>query len=169
MLAGEEQHARCGRGGGDHDRDREGEPAAWPAAGADLAGERCSCCGCEFAAGLVAVVGVFGEGGGEEVVEGLGQVGALVGELGWGFVEVGEDDGQLGVAVEGACAGEGFVEDAGERVFVCAGVDLSAFDLFGWDVVDRADEAAVAGEAGDGGDVAGEPEVADEGRLARRS
>ena len=96
------------------DCDREGEPAAGPAAGADLACERCSCCGCEFAAGLVAVVGVLGEGGGEEVVEGLGQVGALVGELGWGFVEVGEDDGQLGVAVEGACAGEAFVEDAGE-------------------------------------------------------
>ena len=63
---------------------------------------------------MVAVVGVFGEGGGEEVVEGLGQVGALVGELGWGFVEVGEDDGQLAVAVEGAYTGEAFVEDAGE-------------------------------------------------------
>ena len=82
---------------------------------------------------------------------------------------MGEDDGQLGVAVEGAYAGEAFVEDAGERVLVSARVDLPAFDLFGRDVVDRADEAAVAGQARDGGDVAGEPEVADEGRLRRPS
>ena len=165
----EEEGADCG-GGGDQSCGDEGGCESPPAAGfagdADFACERSSCCGCELAAGLVAVVGVLGEGGGEEVVEGLGQVGALVGELGWGFVEVGEDDGQLGVAVEGAYTGEAFVEDAGERVLVGARVDLAAFDLFGWDVVDRADEAAVAGEAGDGGDVAGEPEVADEGALA---
>ena len=86
VLAGEEQHACCGRGGGDcgRDCDREGEPAAWPAAGADLACERSSCCGGELAAGLVAVVGVLGEGGGEEVVEGLGQVGRWSVSLGGG-------------------------------------------------------------------------------------
>ena len=82
---------------------------------------------------------------------------------------MGEHDGQLAVALEGPGAGEALEEDAAERVDVRAPVDLAARDLLGRDVVDRADEAAIAGEAAHRRDVAGEPEVADVGVLAVRS
>ena len=82
---------------------------------------------------------------------------------------MGEDDGQLALALERPRAGEALEEDAAERVDVRAPVDLAARDLLGRDVVDRSDEAAIAGEAAHRGDVAGEPEVADVGVLAVRS
>ena len=82
---------------------------------------------------------------------------------------MGEHDGQLAVALEGPGAGEAFEEDTAERVDVRAPVDLAARDLLRRDVVDRSDEAAIAGEAAHRRDVAGEPEVADVGMLAVRS
>ena len=91
---------------------------------------------------------------------------AHVGQARGRLVQVGEHDGQLAVASERRRAGEALVEQAAERVDVCAPVDLAALDLLGRHVSDRANEAALAGQAADGGDMARKPEVADVGVLA---
>jgi hypothetical protein len=77
-------------------------------------------------------------------------------------------DGQLALALERARPGEALVEDAAERVDVGATVDRGTFDLLGRDVVDRAHEAAVSGQAAHGRHMPGEAEVAHVGvvRLA---
>ena len=77
-----------------------------------------------------------------------------------------EDDGELGLALEGPLAREGLEEDTAEPVDVRAAVDDPALDLLGRDVVNGADEAAIAGQAADRGDVAREAEVADVRALA---
>ncbi|HEU5207352.1 MAG TPA: hypothetical protein VFT94_07065 [Gaiellaceae bacterium] len=74
-------------------------------------------------------------------------------------------DGELTVTLEWACARQTLVEDAAECIDVGAAVDLSALDLLRRNVVDRADEAAVSGQAADGRHVAGETEVAHVGVL----
>ena len=79
---------------------------------------------------------------------------------------MGVDERELALPLERALSGQTFVEHAAERVDIGAAVDRTTSDLLGRDVVERADEAAVAGQAADRGDVPGEAEVADEGVLA---
>ena len=78
---------------------------------------------------------------------------------------MGEEAGRIAVLGERHLAGEQLEEQAAERVDVDAGVDLAAGDLLGSDVIERADEAAGLGQAGLGGDVAGDAEVGDVGVL----
>src|SRR5262249_57822249 len=56
--------------------------------------------------------------------------------------------------------------DAAERVAVRGAVDRAALDLLGRHIVDRADEATLAGKAAHGRDMPGEAEVADVGVFA---
>ena len=55
---------------------------------------------------------------------------------------MGPEGAGQGVAAIRRLARQALVEDAGERVVVGAPVDCLALDLFGRDVVDRADELA---------------------------
>ena len=71
--------------------------------------------------------------------------------------------------VERTHAGEALEEHAAERIDVGARVDRPALDLLGRDVVDRADEAAVARQAADRRGVPREAEVADVCVLALRA
>ena len=72
---------------------------------------------------------------------------------------------RLALARERHLAGQQLEEQAAERVDVDPGVDRPAGDLLGRDVVEGADEAAGLGQAGLGGDVAGDAEVGDVGVL----
>ncbi len=72
-----------------------------------------------------------------------------------------EDDRQLTLALEGPRAGDTLEEHAAEGIDIRTPVDPTTRDLLGRDVVDRSDEAPVAGEAAHRRDVAGESEVAD--------
>ncbi len=54
---------------------------------------------------------------------------------------------ELTLALERARPGQAFVENTAEGVHVGASVDHAALDLLGRDVVDRAYEAALAGQA----------------------
>ena len=72
-----------------------------------------------------------------------------------------EHDRQFALAVERPLACEALKEDAAERVDIGAAVDRSALDLLRRDVIDRPDEAALAGQAADGRDVASQAEVTD--------
>jgi hypothetical protein len=67
---------------------------------------------------------------------------------------------ELGLTVERALSGQALVKHATEGIDVGAVVDRAARDLLRRHVVDRPDEAAVAGQAADGGHVSGEAEVA---------
>ena len=78
---------------------------------------------------------------------------------------MGEYDGQLALPLERPRSDKALEEDAAERVQVGPSVDLVSVNLFRRDIVDRADEAAIAGEARDGGDVTSQTEVADERAL----
>ncbi len=77
-----------------------------------------------------------------------------------------EHDRQLALPLERPLACEALVEDAAECIDVDPAVHLLAADLLGRHVVDRADEAAVAGEAADRGHVPRQAEVADVRVLA---
>ena len=101
----------------------------------------------QLAAGRVAVVGRLRERSREDVVERRRQLGPHVGEPRRRLVQVREDDRELALAVERPLPGKALVEDAAERVDVGAAVDRAALDLLGRHVVDRADEAALAGQA----------------------
>ena len=79
---------------------------------------------------------------------------------------MGVDERQLALALERALSCQALVEHATERIDVGAPVDLPARDLLGRDVVEGADEAAVAGQAAHGCDVAGKAEVAHVRALA---
>ena len=79
---------------------------------------------------------------------------------------MGENDRELALAVERPRTGETLEEHAAERIDISAAVDRAPFDLLRRNVVDRADEAALAGEAADGGDVSRQAEVADVNVLA---
>src|SRR5215218_906839 len=72
---------------------------------------------------------------------------------------MGENDRKLAVAFVRTLAGDALEEDTAERVDVRASVDRAPADLLGRDVIDRADEAAVAGEAADRRDVPRQSEV----------
>ena len=122
----------------------------------------------ELAAGRVPLVRRLRQRGREDGVERLRELGPHLGEARRRLVQVGEDDRQLALALERPRAGEALEEDAAERVDVGAAVDRAALDLLGRDVVDRPDEAAVAGQAADRRDVPGEAEVADVRVLAVR-
>ena len=151
-------------GGQREERDSATSPAA-----EDASFERGLSGADELAAGRVPLGRRLGERRLEDGVERGGQVCAVVGELRRRIVQVREDHRQLALAVERRGAGEALEEQAAERVDVGPAVDLAALDLLGRDVVDRADEAAIARQAADGGDVARQAEVADEGVLALRS
>ena len=58
-----------------------------------------------------------------------------------GSLQVCPEHGQLGLTREGHLPGEALVEQATERVQVRAPVNVSALDLLGSDVGERADEA----------------------------
>ena len=60
---------------------------------------------------------------------------------------MGEHDRELAFTLVGPRAREALEEDTAEGVDVRAPVDCAAGDLLGRDVVDRSDEAAIAGEA----------------------
>ena len=81
---------------------------------------------------------------------------------------MGEHDRQLALALERPLAREALEQHAAERVDVDSSVDRLPADLLRRDVVDRADEPAVAGEAADRRDVPREAEVADIRLLAVR-
>ena len=112
----------------------------------------------KLAAGLLALVGLFGERPGEHGVDLSGQVG--VGGAGRGRVvfEVGEEGGCERFAVEGWLAGEALLEHAGEGVEVSTPVQGLLADLLGSNVVGRAGEVAAL-ERARGTDLAAEPEV----------
>ena len=74
-------------------------------------------------------------------------------------LEVCEDHRELGVAPERWLSNKALVKDAAERVDVRPPVDLFSRDLLRSDVVDRAEELAVAAKYGLLGDPPGEPEV----------
>src|SRR5206468_4365638 len=122
--------------------------------------------GHELAAGRIAVVRRLCERCLGDGVEGFGEVLPGIREARWRIVQVREEDGQLTLAVEGPRTGETFVEDAAKRVDVGAPVDRATFDLLERDVVYRAEEAAVTGQAADRRDVARQDEVGDIGVFA---
>src|SRR4029077_16023164 len=72
----------------------------------------------------------------------------------------GEGDSELAVALVRTLAGDALEEHTAECVKVRASVHGAPSDLLGRDVVDRADEAAVAGKAADRRDVPRQAEVA---------
>ena len=122
--------------------------------------------GGERAARAVALVRLLRERARDDAVPGGRQLGPQLGQPRRRLVQVREHDRQLALALERPLAREALEEHAAERVDVGAAVDLLAADLLGRDVVDRADEAAVAGEAADRRDVPREAEVADVRVLA---
>ena len=79
---------------------------------------------------------------------------------------MGVEAGGLALAWVRDLAGQQLEEQAAERVDVDAGVDRAAGDLLRRDVVEGADEAPGLGQAGLGGDVAGDAEVGDVGVVA---
>ena len=104
----------------------------------------------DVVSGLETVFAIFGEAGGDEIVEGWGR-GRFGGADGVGvFFQNGGGDADLAFAFEGALAHGHFVEDCAEGENVGAGVGLFAFDLFGRHVLDSADDAAGGGERADG-------------------
>ena len=109
----------------------------------------------QLAAGRVALLRGLRQGGSKNAVEGVRELGPDIGESGRRFVEVGEDDRELALAVERPRSRQTLVEDAAERVDVGSAVDRSALDLLGRDVVDRADEASLPGQAADRRDMPG--------------
>ena len=115
---------------------------------------------------LEAVAGFLGEAVLEDGVEGR-EGGVGVGEWGWGFLDVGPDGGDVGVAGEGGDAGEQLVEEAGERVDVGGGGGLAVLDRLGGEVVDGAEQLAGLGQPGClGGGGLGDAEVGQVGVLA---
>ena len=77
-----------------------------------------------------------------------------------------ENDRELALAVERAGTRQALEEDTTERVDVGTGVDPAALDLLRRDVVDRAHEASLPGEAAGRGHVSRQTEVANVGVLA---
>ncbi len=75
----------------------------------------------------------------------------------------------LGLACEGALAGQAFVENAAEGVDVGTPVDLFAADLLGRDVLDRSDQLTGSGQAGDRRRLLRETEVRQVAVLAARA
>ena len=97
-----------------------------------------------------------------------GSSGRMSDSFGGGSFSWGVHDGELALAFERTATGEAGEEDAAERVDVGSCVERSALDLLGRDVVDRADEPPVAGQAAGRGEVPGEAEVADVRMVALR-
>src|SRR5215210_1537799 len=79
---------------------------------------------------------------------------------------MGVDQREIARTLERTLSGQALEEDAAERVDIGPAVDHATRDLLGRNVVDRADKAAVTRQAPDGGDVSGEPEVANVRMLA---
>src|SRR5689334_1949625 len=76
-----------------------------------------------------------------------------------------EHDGELALPLERLRSNQALEQDAAERVQVGTPVDLVSLDLLRRDVVDRANEAAIAREARNRGDVTSQTEVAHERAL----
>jgi hypothetical protein len=93
------------------------------------------------------------------VVEAGGQRGPHVARARRLLVEVGEEDGELALALERHPPGQRLVEHAGQRVDVGAAIDLLALDLLRRDVGDRAHEGLLSGQAARARGVLGQPEV----------
>ena len=113
--------------------------------------------------GRIPVVGRLRQRGREYRVEGRRKLGPKSVIGGGGSFRWANSTDSSDSLSNGRCAGQALEEDAAERVDVGPTVDRAALDLLRWDVVDRADEATLGGQAADGADVAGEPEVADVG------
>src|SRR5262249_27994275 len=119
----------------------------------------------KFAAAREAVVWRFRQGGCEDLVEGVRKLRPQIRDPWRRLVQVREDDRQLTLAIERPLARKALVEHTAERVDICSPVDRAALDLLRRNVVDRPDEAALAGQAAHGRDVTGEAEVAQVGAL----
>ncbi len=120
----------------------------------------------EVAGGEVALVRILGERLGEHLVERRRKVGAACRDARRLIVDVSPQRRHVAVAPERRLAGQGFVEEAPERVHVGAGVGPTVRDLLGRDVVDGADEGAGACGAGPGSIGAlGQAEVGEVGVL----
>ena len=101
----------------------------------------------ERGAGREAQVAVLRETARDDVVHGSGQLRTAVAEAGRGLVEVCEQRGELVVARMRRHPRQALVEHAGQAVDVHPAVHRSALDLLGRQVVDGADDGAVAREA----------------------
>ena len=107
--------------------------------------------GGELAAARVALVRLLGQGTGDDVVELLRQLGLPVHEARRRYGEMSMDHRKLVLSLERRRPGEGLVQHAAERVDIRAPVNRTALDLLGSDVIDRADDRALAGQAHCGG------------------
>jgi len=94
------------------------------------------------------VVGVFGHAGGDDLVDLLGQIGLGGRRLGWRCVEVrGHQPRHRGRVKRGA-SGQAFIQHAGQRVDVGAGILLgSGAQPLGCDVGEGADCVAGLGHS----------------------
>ena len=119
----------------------------------------------KLAAGGVTLVGLLRERLAKHRVECVRELGAHLAHARGRLVQVCEHDRQLALAREWTLPRQALEEDAAERVDIGAAVDRPARDLLRRNVVDRADETAVTGQAAYRRDVTREPEVADPGLL----
>lgn len=92
------------------------------------------------------IVGIFGEAATNGAIESGGSERNGVGDGSGFFFEDGGSDAELTPAVEGAMAGEHFVEHGAEREDVAAAVEFLAFNLFGRHVLKSADDGAFLGD-----------------------
>ncbi len=122
--------------------------------------------GDQGAAVRVARGGLLGQPAGEHGVERRRQVGRQRRDGRRPLVEVREDRRDVGLAHERRRTGEAGEEHARQGVLVGAPVERVAADLLGRDVVDRADERALARQAGRRRGVPREPEVGQVRALA---
>lgn len=109
---------------------------------------------------MEALVGVLGEAGFEDTVDGAGELDLR----GFAFKDGGDDTGGA-LAGEGAFAAAHFVEDATEGEEVATGIDGFALELFRGHVLQGSGDFAAGGDGGDGGvggggdGLDGEPEI----------
>jgi hypothetical protein len=113
--------------------------------------ERAASVGHELGAGRISVGRTLRQRPAHHVLE--------PGRGGRGLFEVGVEDGRLGGTGKGGLAGEGFVEEAGERVLIGPPVDVLPLDLLRGDVGGRAQREAGLEAGRLVGEAAGEPEV----------
>ena len=162
-MAAREQHGPDDRG---RDDDRQGDGrdhGTAPTVGRrdHLAAGCCTGGRRELAAARVAIGRSLRKRSREDGVEGSRQLRLHDRQLRRRLVEMREDHGELALARVRPHAGQAFEEHAAERVHVGPQVDRPALDLLRWDVVDRADEASLAGEAAHRRRVSREAEVAE--------
>src|SRR5262245_52490094 len=136
---------------------------AWPVCVGGL-GEGLSGGGGHGGGGGVAVVGLFGQSGGDDVVHRGGDGVACFGGVWWWGDHVSDGDLFEGVAGVGRVAGEALVEHAGQGVDVGAGFGVGGGKAFGGHVGPGAQGGVGRCECGVGGG-AGDAEVDEVGEV----